>query len=112
MISYFSSKYDFIFQKSAHISGLQASLNKREKCSNVFHFLFETYFSEIFCSAERILLPRHALFFFPTATLEGTTAGSRTSSKNGNNVQFLKNSSLKQSHQKNRLHPVGANSLD
>lgn len=100
MIPYFSSEYDFIFQKSAHISGLLC-LNKREKCSNVFHFLLETYFHGIFFSAERILLPRLALFFFLTAILECITAGFRTSSKRGNNLPFLKRCSLKQSHQKN-----------
>lgn len=100
MIPYFSSEYDFIFQKSTHTSGLLC-LNKREKCSSVFHFLLETYFHGIFCSAERILSHRLALFFFLTVILECITAGFRTSSKRGNNLPFVKRCSLKQSHQKN-----------
>lgn len=49
---------------------------------------------ELFC-------PGIHFFFVLTAILEGTTAGSRTSSKKGNSLQFLKRCSLKQSHQKN-----------
>lgn len=110
MIPHFSSENDFIFQKSAHISGLLC-LNKREKCSSVFHFLLETYFHGIFFPAERTLLPRHALFFFLTAILEGITAGSRTSSKKGNSLQFLKRYSLNQATSKPLTSPCGSQQL-
>lgn len=103
-----SGKHDptFLQQIWFHISGTCpyfwfALPQQKRKMQQYFPFLLETYFHKIFCSAGRIFLPRHALFFL-TAILEGIRTGSRTSSKRGNNLQFLKRCSRKQSWKKKK----------